>query len=86
LEQHEAALRSRKNVVGLGIVPIDDAVRDPGGTTLAVAVYVEKKVPLDQLAEEDIVPKILDVGGRGGTVQVRTKVIEQGPIELEGLE
>ena len=42
LDLHEDDLSRRKNVVGLGIVPVDD---DKPQGKLAVAVYVKKKCP-----------------------------------------
>jgi hypothetical protein len=78
------ALTRKRNVVGVGKVPAEDAAGE-----WRLAVYVEKKVPEDQLAAADLVPKTLEVSGRGESVQVRTKVIEQGRVSLEdvpGLE
>ncbi len=84
LDLHEADLASRKNVVGLGIVEEqEDATRQRGAKSLAVAVYVKKKLPLKQLAPEDVVPPVLTIAGRKGTVQVPTRVIEQGEVSLE---
>lgn len=77
-------LTRKKNVVGVGKVPAEGGA---GGWRLAV--YVEKKVPEDELAAADLVPKTLELPGRGEKVEVETKVIEQGIVSLEdvpGLE
>jgi hypothetical protein len=83
LQLHETSLSGRKNVVGLGIVPLDEEANDK---QLAVAVYVAKKVPLEKLKRDQIVPETLAVPGRDGVIEVPTKVIEQGPVELEAME
>ena len=83
LQLHEESLSGRKNVVGLGIVPADEA---SGSKDLAVAVYVTKKLPLSKLKKEQVVPESLAVPGKSGTVQVPTRVIEQGKVELEAVE
>jgi len=80
LDLFETELSRRKNVVGLGIVPAEE--EKPGGG-LAVAVYVKKKLPADQLAKGDLVPETLSVPGRKGAVQVPTRVIEQGEVRHE---
>jgi hypothetical protein len=74
-------LTRKKNVVGVGKVPAEEVTGE-----WCLAVYVEKKVPEDELAAADLVPKTLEVPGRG---EVKTKVIEQGIVSLEdvpGLE
>jgi hypothetical protein len=83
LQLHEESLSGRKNVVGLGIVPADE---EAGGKDLAVAVYVTKKLPLSKLKKDQVVPEMLAVPGKGRTVQVPTRVIEQGKVELETVE
>lgn len=70
-------LTGKKNVVGLGRVP------DESGEGWCLAVYVEKKVPMEELAAADRVPKTLEVPGGGATVSVETRVIEQGLPTLE---
>jgi len=86
LDEYEAVLMSKRNVVGLGILRADGEDATPSADTSVVAVYVEHKLPLEQLAEEDVVPKTLHVTVRNRTLEVRTKVIEQGPVQLEGME
>jgi hypothetical protein len=72
-----------KNVVGLGRVPSDKKSGD-----WELAVYVARKVPPGELAAADLVPKTLEVPGRGQSHPVTTQVIEKGPVSLEtpGLE
>jgi hypothetical protein len=74
-------LSRKKNVVGLGRVP----AQDDGSGDWCLAVYVSKKVPEDQLAHADLVPKTLEVADRNESHQVATKVIEQGEVGLEKL-
>ena len=68
-----------KNVVGLGRMPSEKKSGD-----WDLAVYVAHKVPPDQLAAADLVPKTLEVPGRGQSHPVTTQVIEKGPVSLEG--
>lgn len=71
-------LTRKKNVVGVGKVPSESTAGD-----WDLAVYVEKKVPEDELAAADLVPRTLEVPGRNQAVEVRTQVIEQGLVALE---
>jgi hypothetical protein len=64
-------LTRKKNVVGLGKVPAES------GKGWRLAVYVDRKVPPEELAAADIVPKTLELPTGGDTVAVTTKVIEQ---------
>jgi hypothetical protein len=79
----ETELSNRPHVVGLGIVPLEE--KSGGQEQMAVAVYVDKKVPLTKLKAEHVVPQMLEVPGKKGTIRVPTRVIEQGQVELEGL-
>lgn len=79
LEMHADKLCEYPNVVGLGID------KDRGGEH-RVAVYVAQKLPLAQLATEEVIPEMLEIGGTDGALEVRTRVIEQGPVALESLE
>jgi hypothetical protein len=85
LDLFEEELSKCKNVVGLGIVPVEDEPR-ASRRGLAVAVYVKKKVPASRLSEKDLVPETLSVPGRKGPVQVPTRVIEQGEVRPEGAD
>ena len=69
-------LTRKKNVVGLGKVPSES------GKGWCLAVYVEKKVPPEELAEADLVPKTLELPGAAAEA-VETQVIEQGLPMLE---
>jgi hypothetical protein len=80
LDLFSSELARKKYVVGLGKVPSEAA---PGEWDLAV--YVERKVPEDQLAPADLVPKTLEIPGRGKKHRVTTQVIEQGVVTLEKL-
>lgn len=64
-KKYTPALMRKKNVVGVGV----------GGDS-KVTVFVEKKVPEDQLSSCDIVPRTLD--------GVETDVVETGKIEAWG--
>jgi hypothetical protein len=81
LDKHEAHLASRQNVVGLGIVRLDEA--DDSDDELAVAVYVSKKLPLAELPAGEVIPKELTVEHEGEAHKVRTRVIEQGEVAFE---
>jgi hypothetical protein len=78
LDLFAGELSRKKNVVGLGRVPSDNKSGD-----WELAVYVSEKVPPEKLAAADLVPKTLEVPGRGQSHPVTTQVIEQGPISLE---
>ena len=81
LNEHEADLGRRKNVVGFGVVPLDEKEGVKGG--MAVAVYVEKLA--SELVAKDVVPKTLAVRKGGRVVEVPTRIIEQGKVVLEKL-
>ncbi len=81
LTVHEESLSRRANVVGLGI--ISTVAAESSTEDLAVAVYVEKKVALEELAEEDRIPETLEVEEDQGPRQIPVRIIEQGPVELE---
>jgi hypothetical protein len=49
-----------------------------------VAVYVEKKLPPRQLQPHERVPKRLYITSGGTRRAVPVRVIEQGPVTLEG--
>jgi hypothetical protein len=80
LEIFSDELSRMKNVVGLGRVPSENS---PGEWDLAV--YVAKKIPEDLIKKADLIPKTLEVPGRGRPHEVTTQVIEQGVVELEKL-
>ena len=63
LEQHEQRLIVLKNVMGLGIVPLEDRSDGARLSDLAVAVYVVKKLPLEELPPREVIPPILERSG-----------------------
>ena len=76
-------LSQMPNVVGFGIVPCRSGVRFLRETDFAVAVYVSQKLPVDDLPNKDVIPKVLRVIYKGNAVDVPVKVLELGPIILE---
>ena len=66
------------NVVGLGRVPEDASEQD-----WRLAVYVERKLPEDELAEGQRIPDVLEIEEGGETVCIPTRMIEQGIVRLE---
>jgi hypothetical protein len=81
LAEHEDQLGALPNVTGLGIVPVVEG--ESGSSNLAVAVYVTHKVPMEELDEDEVIPKRLSYDADGETRWVPVKVIEQGPVSLE---
>jgi hypothetical protein len=77
LDLNEERLSAFPHVVGLGI---DE--RGPGDN--AVAVYVDQKLPASQLPPDQRVPTRLYVTSGGARRAVPVRVIEQGPVTLEG--
>ena len=70
-------------VVGLGVVPLEEDGSGRGAAKMAIGVYVKKKLPLDRLAEEDVVPATLKVRQGKRVVEVPTRIIEQGKVVKE---
>jgi hypothetical protein len=84
LDEFEEDLGRRRNVVGLGIVPSEEGKRS--AKDWVVAVYVKQKVPANELSGNDLIPKTLKLSGQKGGVEVPTRVIEQGTVQLETLK
>ena len=64
IELYEDELARYPNVTGIGVVPVTD---DPDGpTNLAVAVYVTRKVPRDELKAGERIPPTLEIPSRDG--------------------
>ncbi len=78
----EEDLVRRRNVVGFGIVPVNWVVNR---NDLAVAVYVRRKVAEEQLSQDDLIPRLLQVTYRGHDIEVPVIVIEQGTISLDSV-
>jgi hypothetical protein len=81
LDSYEDRLSSLPNVVGLGIVSLDEA--DMESEHLAVGVYVSQKIPQQELNESELIPKYLEVQEKGQILQIPIRVIEQGEVKLE---
>jgi hypothetical protein len=77
LDLNEERLSALPHVVGLGI---DESGPDKN----AVAVYVAKKLPPEQYPPRERIPRRLYVTSRGARRAVPVRVIEQGPVSLEG--
>lgn len=83
-EQHADDLSSYPNVVGIGVQPLDEARSGPQ-LEHAVAVYVERKVPRDELDLAEQLPGHVELPGRGGPIRVPIKVVESGSFAVEQL-
>jgi hypothetical protein len=81
LERFEEDLSRYPNVVGLGILPLDESAPDPDA--MAIAVYVSHKVPESRLAKRDRIPKSVEIEAGGRALRIPTRVIEQGEVTLE---
>ena len=81
LDAYTESLIRLRNVVGVGIVEGEGG--DPEDQ--AIGVYVEKKLPLRELAQAEVVPGNLALRLDDCDVVVPTRVIEQGPVEKESL-
>ncbi len=85
LKQHEGMLSKLSNVVGLGIVPVDESAKKKGPQDFAVGVYVTKMMSGGKVASNDEVPKFLTIPSKSGDVEVPVRVIEQGIVQKETL-
>jgi hypothetical protein len=83
IELYEEELARYPNVTGIGVVPVTDDSEGP--TDLAVAVYVTRKVPRDQLKADERIPPSLEIPSRDGSQKVPTRVIATGEFTLEDL-
>lgn len=83
LDLHAEKLGHYKYVVGMGVVRLDKESEKSRGSTNAVAVYVRKKIPEEELLPTEIIPRYLEIKGRDKVLRVPTKVIEQGEVSLE---
>ena len=81
LKQVEEDLGRYPNVVGLGILPVDES--DPRSDAMAIAVYVSRKLPEGRLAKKDRIPKSVEIRAGGHALRIPTRVIEQGEVTLE---
>jgi hypothetical protein len=76
--QCESALRiytetllAFKNVVGVGTGPLADADAE-----FAVVIRVSRKIPIEELEEDDVLPSFLQVRDATGLYKVPTRVVE----------
>ncbi|MET0697218.1 MAG: hypothetical protein ABWZ58_07300 [Acidimicrobiia bacterium] len=81
IELYEEELARYPNVTGIGVVPVTDGIDSP--VDLAVAVYVTRKVPRDELKAGDRIPRSLEIPSRDGAQNVPTRVIATGEFALE---
>jgi hypothetical protein len=79
LELYERTLSGYKNVVGLGVVPLEQRKR--GSREYGVAVYVSRIVRRIEAA--DRIPGVLRVPGKKEEVEIPVRVIEAGEVSLE---
>ena len=86
LDLYEERLGKYANVVGLGIVNMDEEQSKSRSGKLAVAIYVRTKIPDTELPTDERLPKHLEIRVRGGLLQVPTQVVEQGEVQLEAPE
>jgi hypothetical protein len=85
-QMHAEDLSAYPNVVAVGTRPIDDdTAAATGGAEAghAVAVYVSRKVPVEQLDDQARLPTYVEVPGPGGIDRVPVVVVESGAIEPE---
>lgn len=81
-DQHADDLSAYPNVVGIGTQPVEEApTGDDDGH--AVAVYVSRKVPNDQLGADERLPRSVEVAGAGATTEVPVVVVEVGAFDPE---
>ena len=86
LDKHERSLGQLKNVVGMGIIDLEDEEKIAKKSESAIAVYVRKKIPKEKLIQDEVIPEHLEIKFRGKVTKVPTKVIEQGDVSLESPE
>lgn len=81
-DQHAGDLSTYPNVVGIGTQPVEEASAgtDDGH---AVAVYVSRKVPSEQLRTDERLPASVDVAAAGATTTVPVVVVEVGAFDPE---
>ena len=65
LTQYAERLERYEGVVGMGIVRLDKESERSRESTDAVAVYVRRKLPKKELSPNEIIPRFLELMGRG---------------------
>ena len=83
LRVYAETLRAFKNVVGVGTAPFEEseaggaaAASSGGPFAFAVTIHVSRKVPLEELEDDDVLPSFLQVRDATGLYKVPTRVIE----------
>ena len=89
-QMHAEDLSAYPNVVAIGTRPMGDTATTKGTKSSkgaeaqhAVAVYVSRKVPSEQLGHDERLPAYVEVPEPGGTERVPVIVIESGVIQPE---
>ncbi len=83
-ELNSDALSRFPNVVGLGTEQVQADQRASGTKVQhAVAVFVERKVPVAELADDEVLPTYLEIQGRKQMVKVPVTVVESGAFSFE---
>ena len=82
-EQHADDLSAYPNVVGIGTRPVANESSVTGDDEYAVAVYVSRKVPADQLDDLQRLPDHVEVVESRGVERVPVIVVATGVIEPE---
>lgn len=72
LDQYDLSLKSRKNVVGTGVLESED------GSGEAIAVYVSHKEPKADLSAEDLIPESVELATEGIKLEVPVRVFDVG--------
>lgn len=83
---HADGLSAYPNVVGIGTRPVADDRSASAYDPHAVAVYVSRKVPDDQLNERQRLPDYVEIPAPGGIERVPVIVVATGVIEPESDE
>jgi hypothetical protein len=81
LDAYTDSLTQLQNVIGVGIIQLGTN----RSSDQAIGVYVEKKVPIEELDQSDMVPEVLVIEVDDQSVEIPTRVIEQGPVSKETL-
>jgi hypothetical protein len=81
-DEHADDLSAYPNVVGIGTQPVGEASAGKGDGH-AVAVYVSRKVPDDQLRTDERLPASVEVAAAGATTKVPVVVVEVGAFDPE---
>jgi hypothetical protein len=79
LRVYAEALLAFKNAVRVGWAPIGGAGEPAAGDSeCAVVIYVTRKIAIDDLDPDDVLPSFLQVRDATGMYKVPTRVVEVG--------